>query len=186
MQPLARLRFRATKPVATAQEGPDFLEVAPFRTRVVYDFPDYSPDELWAVASGARMWSWLPTVWGCRYPDGEEVGPGTVRDFQMYLHHWLIYAQREKILVWEPGVRLMYTATDATLPFFGTWCEEYRVESRAGGSRLVWTMGVRVRFLEWMPMRWLTPVMQAVFRFGLRGLHREVGDGIHATERTVG
>ncbi|MEO9329735.1 SRPBCC family protein [Gordonia aurantiaca] len=178
MQPLARFRFAATRPI-TADEVPDFLIEAPFRTHVVYDFPDLDTGELWKVVSSDRMWSWLPTVWGCRYPPGDPIGPGTVRDFQMYIHHWLIYAQRERILVWEAGERLVYTATDATLPFFGTWCEEYIVEPRAGGgSRLRWTMGVRVRFLGNVTLRFLTRPMQAVFRFGLRGLPRESGMGL--------
>ncbi|MFW0792016.1 SRPBCC family protein [Gordonia sp. CPCC 205333] len=185
MQPFARFRFRATDPVY--DEGIEsFLNSSPFRTHIVYDYPRISADDLWQVVSSDRMWSWLPSVWGCRYPVGEEVAPGTVRDFQMFVHHWLIYAQREKILVWEPGSRLVYTATDATLPFFGTWCEQYVVEPLpSGGSQLTWTMGVKPRFIGWLPMRWLTPVMSRVFRFGLRGLVREVGTGIDGTERVV-
>lgn len=178
MQPLAAVRFRATSPV-TIEDAPDFIERAPFRTDVVYDFPTIEPDSLWAIISSDRMWSWLPTVWGCRYPDLEVVGVGTVRDFQMFVHHWLIYAQREQILVWEPGHRLSYTATDATLPFFGTWFEDYRVESRpGGGSRLRWTMAIQVRFLGRLPLRWLAPLFRLIFRFGLRGVLREHLDGL--------
>ena len=185
MQPFARLRFAATAPV-TADTATDFLRTAPFRTHVDYDFPDIELPDLWSVVSSDRMWSWLPTVWGCRYPDVDAVEPGVIRDFQMYVHHWLVYAQREQILIWEPNERLVYTATDATLPFFGTWCEQYRVEPRpGGGSRLRWTMGVRVRFLGWLPQRWLTPIMQQVFRFGLRGVRREYGTGLEGVHSTM-
>ncbi|GAB08470.1 hypothetical protein GOARA_012_00200 [Gordonia araii NBRC 100433] len=186
MQPLAKFRFRATGPV-TIDEAPAFAERAPFRTDVVYDFPTIDPDALWRIISSDRMWSWLPTVWGCRYPDGEEIGPGTVRDFQMFVHHWLVYAQREQLLAWEPGRRIAYTATDATLPFFGTWFEDYRVEPRAdGGSRLRWTMAVQVRFLGRLPLRWISPLFALIFRFGLRGLPREYRDGLTSvTERAL-
>ncbi len=185
MQPLARFRFVATRPV-TRQDAAEFLEHAPFRTHVEYHYPEIDVETLWKAISSDRMWSWLPTVWGCRYPAGGTPGPGTVRDFQMYLHHWLIYAQREKILVWEPGHRLVYTAVDATLPFFGTWCEQYAVHAApGGGSRLTWTMGVRPRFIGALPLRWLSPIMRAVFRFGLRGLPREIGEGLGDTPETL-
>lgn len=185
MQPFARFRFAATRPV-TEHEAPEFLDSAPFRTHVVYDYPDIDAATLWETISSDRMWSWLPTVWGCRYPAGEAPTPGTVRDFQMYVHHWMIYAQREKILVWEPGQRLVYTAVDATLPFFGTWCEQYTVHPLpGGGSRLSWTMGVRLRFIGALPQRWLSPLMRAVFRFGLRGLRREIGEGLGGAPETL-
>lgn len=184
MQPLARLRFRATAPIRPDGIA-EFLDEAPFRTHVVYDFPQFSVEQLWGAVSSDRMWSWLPTVWGCRYPVDEEIKPGTVRDFQMFVHHWLIYAQREQILVWEPGHRLVYTATDATLPFFGSWCEQYAVEPLpSGGSRLRWTMGVKPRFIGWLPLRWLSPVFTRIFRFGLRGLVREIGTGLDGVTET--
>lgn len=186
IQPLAKLRFQATAPVRV-EDADSFFAVAPFKTHVRYAFPDLTTEQLWSVVSSDRMWSWLPTVWGCRYPDGVEIGPGVVRDFQMYVHHWLLYAQREQIIVWEPGHRLMYTATDATLPFFGTWLEEYRVEPDGAGSRLVWTMGIRPRFIGWLPARWLSVVLTPVYRFGLRGVRREVGSGLEGVaEKSVG
>lgn len=176
MQPLAVVRFRATAPV-TVEESESFFASAPFLTNVRYEFPDLTPEQLWNVISSARMWSWLPTVWGCRYPEGARPEPGVVRDFQMYLHHWLVYAQREQIIHVEPGRRMMYTAVDATLPFFGTWLEDYRVEPVGAGSRLVWRMGVRPRFIGGLPLRWVSVLLTPVFRFGLRGVRREVGDG---------
>lgn len=185
MQPLGRYRFRATAP-ATLADVPHIIDTSPFLTQVRYEFPDVTPDELWDVVSSARMWSWLPTVWGCRYPPGESIGVGTVRDYQMFVHHWLIFAQRERILRWEPGHRLSYTADDATLPIFGTWYEDYRVEEgRHGGSVLNWTMAVRIRFLGAIPLRWVSPVFARIFRFGLRGVRREVNMGIHAPERMI-
>lgn len=122
------------------------------------------------------MWSWLPTVWGCRYPEDEVIGPGTVRDFQMFLHRWLVYAQHERILHWDKGSRIVYTATDATLPFFGSWCEEYRLEPLDGGTRtrLHWTLAVRPRYIGWLPAQWLAVALKPIFRFGLLALPREL------------
>lgn len=186
MQPFAKFRFRATAPVLAVDDADGVFESVPFRVRIRYRFPDLPGDRLWEVISSPRMWSWLPTVWGCRYPDDVAPGVGVVRDYQMYVHHWLIYAQRERIIAWEPGRRLMYTATDATLPFFGTWLEEYRIEPDGAGSALVWTMGVRPRFVGGLPLRWLALLLTPVLRFGLRGIRREVGDGLSGvSERTV-
>ncbi|WP_259141711.1 SRPBCC family protein [Tsukamurella ocularis] len=179
------MRFRATEPVAV-DDAERFFSAAPFLAKVSYEFPDLTPDQLWGVVSSDRMWSWLPTVWGCRYPEGAGVEPGVVRDFQMYVHHWLVYAQRERIIHVEPGRRMMYTATDATLPFFGTWLEDYRIEPVGAGSRLVWRMGVRPRFVGWLPARWLSRLLTPVLRFGLRGVRREVGDGGAREVRMVG
>lgn len=176
MQPFAAVRFPATEPI-----DPDgyhqFFATAPFLSHIQYDYP-YPISEVWPVISGDRMWSWLPTVWGCRYPAGE-IKRGVVRDFQMYLHHWMVYAQHEKILHWEPGRRLVYTATDATLPFFGSWCEEYAIEpiDSGRGTRLRWTLAVKLRFIGWLPQRWVAAILKPVFKFGLRALVRELEHG---------
>lgn len=151
-----------------------FFDRAPFVSRLEYDY-DAPVADVWGVISGPRMWSWLPTVWGCRYPEDETVGPETVRDFQMMLHRWLVYAQHERILHWDKGSRLVYTATDATLPFFGSWCEEYRVEALdAERTRLTWTLAVRPRYLGWLPAGWLAAALRPAFEFGLMALPREL------------
>ncbi|SLH49154.1 Polyketide cyclase / dehydrase and lipid transport [Mycobacteroides abscessus subsp. abscessus] len=131
---------------------------------------------MWDVVASDRMWSWLPTVWGCRYPTAPTREPGVVRDFQMFLHHWLIFAQHEKILHWEEGSSLVYTAVDATLPVFGSWCERYAVVPIDGGARtrLEWTLAVRPRYVGWLPARWVALALRPIFRFGLRGLLREL------------
>lgn len=153
----------------------EFFDTAPFLSHISYDYAA-TPEEVWPVISGPRMWSWLPTVWGCRYPENEEIGPGTVRDFQMFGHHWLLYAQHEKILHWDQGSSLIYTAVDATLPFFGSWCERYAIEpiDNGAGTRLNWTLAVRPRYIGWLPAKWVAVALDPIFRFGLRALVREL------------
>ncbi|MEV6562217.1 SRPBCC family protein [Nocardia sp. NPDC051756] len=167
------MRFKAS-PI-DGDTYPVFFATAPFVSRLRFDY-DAPPDDVWSVISGPRMWSWLPTVWGCRYPDGETPGPGTVRDFQMYLDRWLIYAQHERILHWDKGSRIVYTATDATLPFFGSWCEEYSIESLDAGrrTRLNWTLAVRPRYLGRLPAQWVATLLKPAFRFELGALPREL------------
>lgn len=152
-----------------------FFDTAPFVSHIEYDY-DAPPGEVWSVISGDRMWSWLPTVWGCRYPANEQAGPGTVRDFQMFLHHWLIFAQHEKILHWDEGISLIYTAVDATLPVFGSWCERYAITPIDDGmrTRLTWTLAVRPRYIGWMPAGWVSILLNPLFKFGLRALVREL------------
>ena len=167
------MRFKASPIEPNGYEA--FFAEAPFLSYIEYDY-DATPEEVWPVISGPRMWSWLPTVWGCRYPEGEEVGPGTVRDFQMFLHHWLIFAQHERILHWEKGSHLVYTAVDATLPVFGSWCERYAIEPIDGGTRtrLRWTLAVKPRYIGWLPAKWFAVALNPILRFGLRALVREL------------
>lgn len=166
------MRFKAV-PI-TAEGHTDFFDTAPFLSHIDYDY-DCSVEDLWSVVSSDRMWSWLPTVWGCRYPAGE-IRPGVVRDFQMFVWHWMVFAQHEKILIWEPGTRLVYTATDATLPVFGSWCEQYAVAPGPDGtgSRLSWTLAVKPRYIGWLPAKWVAAFLNPFFKFGLRGLVREL------------
>lgn len=167
------MRFKA-EPIEPGRHQ-EFFDTAPFLSHIEYDYAA-TPEEVWPVISGDRMWSWLPTVWGCRYPEGAEIGPGTVRDFQMFLHHWLVYAQHERILHWDKGSELIYTAVDATLPFFGSWCERYAITPLDGGAgtRLHWTLAVRPRYLGRLPAKWVAVILNPFFRFGLRALVREL------------
>ncbi|MGH9185049.1 MAG: hypothetical protein ACRD0U_04410 [Acidimicrobiales bacterium] len=68
----------------------------------------------------------------------------------------------------------MYTATDATLPVFASWCEEYAIEPIPDGGRLKWTLAVTPRYVGWMPSRWLVPVLSPLLKFGVEGLRREL------------
>lgn len=166
------MRFNAVEISDDRAEA--FFDEAPFVSRRTTTY-DASAEDLWSVISSDRMWSWLPTVWGCRYPVNVEVGRGTVRDFQMRVWHYLIFAQHERILAWEPGRRIAYTATDATLPVFGSWCEEYSLEPLGPTqTRLHWTLAVRPRYIGRLPLKWVALLLALPFRIGLRGLVGEL------------
>lgn len=158
----------------------EFFRTAPFvaHNRRTYSAP---PQQVWDVVTGDRMWSWLPTVWGCRYPVNTAAGPGVVRDFQMYVHHWLIFAQHERVIALDSPQVMRYTAIDATLPVFGSWCEEYRVIPEDDGQHatLDWTLACAPRYLTRIPgsrtvIRPLATVLRPILQFGLRGLEREL------------
>ncbi|MGH3723976.1 MAG: SRPBCC family protein [Mycobacterium sp.] len=172
------MRFDAVPiPVEGVEE---FFATAPFVTRVRRSFAA-PPEEVWAVVSGDRMWSWLPSVWGCRYPQDIVPAAGTVRDFQMYIHSWMVFAQHEQIIHFDAPRVMRYTALDATLPVFGSWCEEYRVvpEDDPGRATVDWTLACAPRYLTKIPGsriagRSLSAVLKPVFWFGLGGLNREL------------
>lgn len=172
------MRFDAE--AITADGVEHFFATAPFVTRVRRTVAA-PPEQVWQVIFGSRMWSWLPMVWGCRYPTATEPGTGVIRDFQMHVHKWLVFAQHEQLIEFDCSRMVMrYTATDATVPIFGSWCEQYRVE-RSGphGSTIDWTLGCDPRYLRRLPgMRWalraLAAVMTPVFRFALVGVEREL------------
>lgn len=158
----------------------EFFRTAPFvaHNRRTYSVP---PHQLWDVVTSDRMWSWLPTVWGCRYPVDTPAAPGVVRDFQMYIHHWLVFAQHERVIELDAPHVMRYTATDATLPVFGSWCEEYRVEPGPADNTAVldWTLACAPRYLSRIPgnrivIRPLATLLKPVLQFGLRGLVREL------------
>jgi|GEM_PF-6541479 len=172
------MRFSADAIAASEAEG--FYATAPFVTHVRRTFAA-PPEHVWEVITDSRMWSWLPTVWGCRYPVATDPEVGVVRDFQMHVHKWLIFAQHEQLIEFDPSRRVMrYTATDATLPVFGSWCEQYRVEPAGEGAATVdWTLACAPRYLRRIPgirfaLRPLQIVLQRVFFFGLGGLEREL------------
>lgn len=172
------MRFSA---VPVEPEGVEqFFRTAPFvaHNRRTYSAP---PQQVWDVVTSDRMWSWLPTVWGCRYPVGTVPTPGVVRDFQMYFHHWLVYAQHERVIQLDAPTVMRYTATDATLPFFGSWCEEYRVEPGPDDHSAIldWTLACAPRYLSRIPgsrvvIQPLATVLKPILQFGLRGLEREL------------
>lgn len=94
---------------------------------------------------------------GLPVPSATEPAPGVVRDFQMHIFKWLIFAQRERLLEFDPGQMTMcYTATDATLPVFGSWCEHYRVEPEGTTHATIdWTLACAPRYLRRIPgIRW--------------------------------
>ncbi|MBF9318862.1 SRPBCC family protein [Mycobacteroides chelonae] len=172
------MRFDAVPiPVDGVEE---FFATAPFVTRVRRTF-DAPPEDVWRVVSGDRMWSWLPSVWGCRYPQDITPTAGTVRDFQMYIHSWMVFAQHEQIIHLDAPHVMRYTALDATLPVFGSWCEEYRVlpESDPGKATVDWTLACAPRYLTNIPgsriaIRPVAAILKPIFWFGLGGLAREL------------
>ncbi|EFV13215.1 SRPBCC family protein [Segniliparus rugosus] len=172
----AKRRFQATEPVS-AESYPEFVERAQYCVVSEAEYP-YSVEQVWGAISGERMWSWLPTCWGPRYPAGGGA-PGVVRDWQMYVFDWLYYSQHERILHWEPLRKIAYTVDNATLPFFGSWLEEYLIEPTADGkgTRLRWTWAMKIRFIGWLPLRWLAPILRPIFEFALRGVIREIEGG---------
>lgn len=158
----------------------EFFATAPFVAHNVRTYP-VPPRQLWDVVTSDRMWSWLPTVWGCRYPVDTPPAAGVVRDFQMYIHGWRLYAQHERVIELDAPNVMRYTATDATLPFFGSWCEEYRVIPADDGraATLDWTLACAPRYLSRIPgirtvIRPLALILNPIFQFGLRGLVREL------------
>lgn len=172
------MRFDAIE--ISSENADEFLRSAPFVTHVRRSFAAPA-EQVWEVIAGSRMWSWLPTVWGCRYPQATDPAPGVVRDFQMYIFKWLVFAQHERVLDFDPDhMTMRYTATDATLPVFGSWCEQYRVEPTGDNHATIdWTLACAPRYLRRIPgIRWglrpVAAVLQPVFHFGLGGLEREL------------
>ncbi|OHU98576.1 SRPBCC family protein [Mycobacterium talmoniae] len=171
------MRFDAI--AITAHGADEFFATAPFVTHVRRTFAA-PPKQVWGVIASSRMWSWLPTVWGCRYPVATEPAAGVVRDFQMHVHKWLVFAQHEQLIEFDASRMLMrYTAIDATLPVFGSWCEEYRVEPAGAGATVDWTLACAPRYLRRIPgirfaLRPLAALLRPVFWFGLGGLEREL------------
>lgn len=172
------MRFSAT-PIER-DEAAGFFRSAPIvvHTRRTFDAP---PQQIWDVVTGDRMWSWLPMVWGCRYPAHTPPAAGVVRDFQMYIHHRLVFAQHERITRFDDLNVMRYTAIDATLPVFGAWCEEYRVEPGPDDDSAVldWTLACAPRYLSRIPgnrilFRMFSRFLKPIFHFGLRGLEREL------------
>ncbi|MBB4852793.1 hypothetical protein HNP40_000159 [Mycobacteroides chelonae] len=143
------------------------FESAAIVLRTSHTFP-VPIGQVWAALDSDHAWSWLPFGCGVRYDEsqrrvGMEREMGTVSAPCRFL--WI---QRERFWRYEPPHRITYGAVAGTWPLLKLWAEDYVLTSVPEGCVLEWTVALTPRFVSWLPLRWLQPLLRAVFAWGIR------------------
>ncbi|MFJ9444480.1 SRPBCC family protein [Kitasatospora sp. NPDC101235] len=112
-----------------------FFDTAPHRHRFRMDLP-VAPPSVWQGLAGAAPLSWCRGLAGGRYTSPAPHGVGTTREITALRMLHL----REEFVHWEEGRRHAFCVTQASLPLYRRFGEDYLVEPLpAGGARFTWT-----------------------------------------------
>jgi len=133
-----------------------------------YDFRvEMAPaDAFAAVTSPTEMGRWMPDIRSCKWVTDEPHGVGSVREVRL-----TTIAVHEKILVWEPGERFVFTVVRASVPILKRMVEDFRFDALPGSAtRVRWTIAYQPRTLA-MPLEpLLAPRFARMFETGCRRL----------------
>lgn len=134
--------------------SPQFVDEAPHAFRFELRL-EATPQEVFALISDeAREAEWFPDFRDARWVDGRR-GAGCTRVYRLsYL------TLHEEFLIWEPGARLTFWVSAASLPLTVQFLEDYRLTPRPeGGTLLSWCVCYRPRW--WLA--WLRPALHPFF-----------------------
>lgn len=109
-----------------------------------YDFTVPAPprDVFDIVTRPETLSSWMPDYRGARWTTSPPVGVGSVREVQL-----TTIAVHEKVLVWEPGERFVFTIVRASVPILKRMVEDFRFEPNKAGTRVRWTIAYQPKLL---------------------------------------
>ncbi len=145
---------------------PTFADAS--KKHFTYDFRvDMPPTVAFTtVTSPMEMGRWMPDIRSCRWVTSEPHGVGSVREVKL-----TTIAVHEKILVWEPGERFVFTVVRASVPILKRMVEDFRFEPQpGGGTRIRWTIAYQPRTLA-MPLEpLLAPRFARMFEASCRRL----------------
>ncbi|MFG2914884.1 SRPBCC family protein [Kitasatospora sp. NPDC048298] len=125
-----------------------FFDTAPHRHRFRMDLP-VAPHTVWEGLAGRTPLSWCRGLAGGRYTSPAPHGVGTTREVTALR----LLRLREEFVHWEEkeeGRRHAFCVTQASLPIYRRFGEDYLVEPlAAGGTRFTWTFAYEpARFLR--------------------------------------
>ena len=88
------------------------------------------------ITDPLKMDRWMPDLksgsWATKAPHGV----GSVREVRL-----TTIAVQERVLVWEPGERFIFTVVRSSVPLLKRMVEDYRLErAHGGGTRVQWTI----------------------------------------------
>jgi len=94
------------------------------------------------VTTPGTLHTWMPDFRAARWTTSPPDGVGSVREVRL-----TTIAVHERVLVWEPGERFVFTVVRASVPILKRMVEDYRFEPVAGGTRVRWTIAYQPRVL---------------------------------------
>jgi len=97
---------------------------------------------------------WMPDFKRGAWASAAPHGVGSVREIAL-----TTIAVHERVLVWEPGERFVFTIVKASAPILKHMVEDYRLEPASGGTRVQWTIAYQPTLLA----RPLEPILRSRF-----------------------
>jgi hypothetical protein len=115
----------------------DFLRAAPRHHAAVFDIPQ-AAGRVWAELTSDQTLSWCSALADVAWTSKRPFGEGTTRTVRMPMG---VLALKEVYFRWEEGRRKSFYVSDATLPLFRRFAEDYFVEETSPSScRFTWTV----------------------------------------------
>lgn len=113
----------------------DYFDTARHRFTYDIDVPGASPDQVWADVAAPQPLPWVRALRG-RYTTPEPHGVGALREVSVLRHALTL---REHFFLWDDADhRHSFYATEASVPLFRSFAEDYRVIEQGSGSRFTW------------------------------------------------
>lgn len=123
------------------------------------------PDLVFAALADASSWTkWFPLMNEAAWLSKEPPGVGSEREVNLRL----LGRYRERMIVWEPGIRYAFTIVASNSGMASSVSEDYRISPDGPGrSYLDWTFAAA-------PKSWVKPVSPVV-RFGMEQIFKAAG-----------
>lgn len=114
------------------------------RKHFAYDFTVPAPprDVFDLITRPETLSSWMPDYKAARWTTSPPAGVGSIREVKL-----TTIAVHEKILVWEPGERFVFTIVRASVPILKRMVEDFRFDAVAVGTRVRWTIAYQPKLI---------------------------------------
>lgn len=114
------------------------------RKHFAYDFTVPAPpqDVFDLITRPETLSSWMPDYRGARWTTSPPSGVGSIREVKL-----TTIAVHEKVLVWEPGERFVFTIVRASVPILKRMVEDFRFDAVAVGTRVRWTIAYQPKLI---------------------------------------
>lgn len=108
------------------------IESAPFQLRLTHEL-SLSPEAVFAELADPQRWTqWFPLMHRARWVSSNTHAVGAEREVSLYA----LGRFHERMLAWEPGVRLAFTMLASTSPLTAQMTEDHRLtRTPSGGTR---------------------------------------------------
>lgn len=123
------------------------------------------PHLVFEVLADANSWpKWFPLMSEATWLTDQTSGVGAEREVSLHL----LGRHRERMIVWEPGIRYAFTMVASNSGMATSVCEDYRITADGPGrSVLDWTFAATSR-------AWVKPVLPIV-RIAMSRLFKQAG-----------
>ncbi|MDA2893108.1 SRPBCC family protein [Mycolicibacterium sp. BiH015] len=135
-----------------------FFTSAPHVFRYVKHF-DATPAQVWeSLQSDESLAAWGNTVGSLTWTSPRPFGAGTTRE--VGTGPVLV---REQFFEWTEGCGYAFFATEANVPLFRRFAEDYRIEPEGTGTRFTWLVAIEPVGALKLPFKVLAPAVRAAF-----------------------